>query len=371
MVAGSPAHNAVASFWLNGVAAAFISWTRLVATYIRATTELDSTGSDAALTTFYNNDLGEPYMPARLGQERLPEVLKARGENWPERTVPENTRFLVATVDVQNNMFVVQIFGILPGSPFDVIVIDRFDLRKSDREDADGERLWVKPSAYLDDWNVLIEGVIKKTYPLNDDSGRHMLIRAVGCDSGGREGVTTNAYNFWRRLREQGMATRFHLIKGDVSPGNPRARITYPDSSRRDKLAGARGDVPVLLLNSNLLKDTLHGRLESMVPGQGMFRFPSWFSNSFFSEMCAEVRTPKGWESTVRRRNEAWDLSYYCLGLCISSYVAVERIDWTRPPGWAAPWDTNDLVLQRRDAETVAGFPATTYDLTSLGKLLG
>jgi phage terminase large subunit GpA-like protein len=370
-VVGTPAHNPIASFWLNGVAAAFVTWTRLVAAFVRATNENDNTGSDSALQVFYNNELGEPYAPSKLGQERLPEVLKARAEHWPERTVPVNTRFLIATIDVQQNMFVVQVYGILPGTPFDMVVIDRFDLRKSDREDEDGERLWLKPAAYLSDWDVIIEGVIKKSYPLNDDSGRHMLIRAVGCDSGGKEGVTTNAYQFWRRLREEGLSGRFHLIKGASAPGDPRARITFPDASRRDKFAGARGDVPVLLLNANLLKDTLAGRLDCMVPGQGMFRFPDWLSPQFFAEMTAETRTAKGWESAVRRRNEAWDLSYYALGLCISSYVSVERIDWDHPPGWASTWDKNDLIIQRPDSETVVGFPVPSYDLTNLGRLLG
>ena len=40
-------------------------------------------------------------------------------------------RFLVAAVDVQKNAFVVQVHGIMPGQPFDIVVVDRFKLLKS------------------------------------------------------------------------------------------------------------------------------------------------------------------------------------------------------------------------------------------------
>jgi phage terminase large subunit GpA-like protein len=63
-----------------------------------------------------------------------------------------------------------------------------------------------------------------------------------------------------------------------------------------------------------------------------------------FTEMCVEVRTDKGWENPQNRRNEAWDLAYYAMGVCVSPLIRVEGIDWSRPPGWAAPWDDNDLV---------------------------
>jgi phage terminase large subunit GpA-like protein len=75
-----------------------------------------------------------------------------------------------------------------------------------------------------------------------------------------------------------------------------------------------------------------------------MLRFGRWLPDAWFSEMCVEVRTDKGWINPQDRRNEAWDLSYYCMGVCVSPLIRVEGIDWSRPPGWAAPWDKNDLV---------------------------
>lgn len=367
-VFGPAPRSMIASFWLNGVAAAFTNWKKLVAMFLDANDTYERTQSEESLKKFYNNDLGEPYMPKALGELRLPEVLKARAEPLVERAVPEGVRFLIATVDVQKNMFVCQVFGILPGRPFDTVLIDRFDVRNSKREDEDGNLLWVKPHAYLEDWEELIEKVILKEYPLDDSSGRVMQIKMVGCDSGGREGVTTMAYNFYRRLREDNLHRRFILLKGDPLPNNPRARISYPDSNRKDSKAGARGDVPVMLLNSNLLKDALNGRLDCIEPGKGMYRTPDWLSDQFYAELCSEVRTPKGWDK--KGKNEAWDLSYYCIGLCVSELVRAEHIDWQNPPSWAAEWDDNDLVRSASEQVRFANSANMEYDFGKFAKVL-
>ncbi len=355
---GPTPRTLTASFWLRGVAAAFTSWKQLMARYLDAYDSYIRTGSEEALKKFWNNDLGEPYYPlsARDGL-RLPETLKSRSENLGERVVPPGVRFLIATIDVQKNMWVVSVFGILPGTPFDIVVVDRFEIVKSHRLDDDGERLWVKPHAYIEDWDRITEEVLSKEYPLGDDSGRMMQIKFTGCDSGGKEGVTTMAYNYYRKLRTENQHRRFVLTKGDHKPNMPRTIVSYPDSSRKDKMSAARGDVPVLRMASNLLKDDLNGRLDCLTPGRGMYRTPNWLSDSTYAELCAEVRTEKGWLNTAQARNEQWDLSYACIALCVSEFIRVESIDWTNPPGWAAEWDRNDLVRQpeggKRFANTI------------------
>jgi phage terminase large subunit GpA-like protein len=369
-VFGPKPRTRIASFWLNGVAAAFISWKALVSSYLDAMQEYERTGSEEALKKFYNNDLGEPYYPKSTMNMRLPEVLKARAERLGERTVPADVRFLVATVDVQQNMFVVQVHGIRPGRPYDIVVIDHFDVRKSKRTDSEGERLWVKPHSYLEDWDELVEHVIDKEYMLGDDSGRAMSIKFVTCDSGGKDGVTTKAYEFHRELVKINKHRRFMLVRGDHTPNRPRARITTPDSNRKDEKAVARGDVPVLQLNSNVLKDDLNGRLDCIVPGKGMIYFPDWLSDKFYAQLCSEVRTSKGWENPTRGRNEAWDLLYYCLGICTSELLRVESIDWTSPPSWACEWDKNDLVRQKGESRRFATDNIGELDFAEFGKAL-
>lgn len=370
-VFGPVPRTGIASWWLRGVAAVFTNWRKLMALYLDAQDVYDKTLSEDALKKFYNNDLGEPYYPKSANDNRLPEVLKSRADKGlGERVVPKGVRFMVALVDVQKNMFVVSVFGIMPGSPFDIAVIDRYDVRFSKRRNEDDERLWVKPATYDEDWDELIEHVIEKEYPLGDDSGRMMGMKFVGCDSGGQEGVTGRAYSFYRRLREKNKHRRFILLKGDPKPNNPRARITFPDAGRKDKLTAARGDVPVLLLNSNVLKDDLDGRLDCMTPGKGMYHTPDWLDDSFYSELCSEIRTPKGWENPSHSRNEQTDLSYYCIGLCVSELIKIEWVNWEEPPRWADEWDNNDLVRQPAATPRFANNIESEYDFASFGKAL-
>ncbi len=371
IIRGEGARSSIASFWLNGTASAFQSWISLVANFLNADAEYKRTGGEEALTKFYNNDVGEPYIPKSVEIDRSPEALKERAEHWePEGSVPLHVRTIIGLVDVQQNMFVVHVVGISPGDPYDLTVIDTFRIVKSNRVDVDGDTEWVKPATFLEDWDLLESLVMSKEYPLADGSNRKMRVKLVACDSGGKAGTTGNAYQFWRKMRDAGKAYRFHLLKGDPTPGIPRARIQFPDSSRKDRLAMARGDIPVLMLNSNLLKDALVGRLQSNVPGKGMYRYPSWMADAFFMELCAERRTDKGWIPTERRRNEAFDLGYYAIGVCVSTLLRAEQIDWEHPPSWAAPWDRNDLISSVTEPERFANPADKGYDFSRFAEKL-
>ena len=351
----------IASFWLKGPAAAFQEWSGLVLNYIRAENAYEASGDEKPLQTTTNVDQGEPYIPKSRLSERLPEEMKAKAENWgssaDEPTVPADVRFLVATVDVQARAFVVQVQGFT--SEKDMVIVDGFKIRKSARKDSDGDLLPLDPASFAEDWALLTDQVILRTYPLGDMSGRRMQMKIVGCDSGGREGVTFNAYNYWRSLRAGGELhhRRFALVKGDGSKSAPRATVSWPDSSRKDKLAAARGDVPVVRFNADLLKDQVAGMLGRRVSdersGGGMIRYPHWFEDWFYTQMTNEVRSAKGWENVAKRRNESWDLSYYALGLalrpvdatCPLATISLDRLDFDDPPGWADEWDANDLVF--------------------------
>lgn len=372
-IQGERPRSRFASFWLKGVAAGFQTWGDLVVKYLNAEGEWNRSRSEEALRQFWNNDLGEPYRPKAQQSMRLPETLQSRAAPTDEQHVPPGVRMLIAVVDVQKNAFVVQVHGIAPGTPYDVIVIDRFTILKSHRIDEDGDRHFVRPGVHQEDWDLLIDEVILKTYPLSDGSGRCMTIKLTTCDSGGRAGVTTNAYEFYRRIVIKGLAGRFHLLKGEPRQTAPRCYISYPDQQgRKDRFAASRGDVPVLFLNSLIWKDALANRLEGSTPGRGMIHFPHWLPLWFYKELCVERRTPKGWEGTSGVRNEAWDLLYYCLGTCGSSLLRVEQIDWQKPPTWAQDWDSNPMVVplgQAKSVELTAPKPKR-YDFSSFGKAL-
>lgn len=349
---GKPERTDIASFWLKGTAAAFMPWKDIVHNYLKAMKAYDSHGDLGPLKKTVNTDQGHPFTPPSLEGDRLPEHLKSRARDLGERVVPDGVRFLVATVDVQKNRFVVQVHGI--GADNSIYIVDRFNIKKSRRLDEDGERYMLSPHTHEEDWHILVDEVIEKSYPLGDGSGRRMSIKSVGCDSGGREGVTVRAYNFWRWLRDEHPGShhrRFQLLKGASNRTAPRVALSYPDSERKDRKANARGEVPVLLMNVDMLKDQLDGMLDRADGRMASVVFPDWLPDWFFVELTVEVKDPvKGWQNPKKLRNEAWDLIVYAMAMCITNrHVGLENINWDAPPLWAAEWDDNDMVFSEEE----------------------
>jgi phage terminase large subunit GpA-like protein len=368
---GNPRRSDIASFWVKGPATAFGQWKTLVINYLLAMQEYESTGNDRPLKTTYNTDQGEPYIPPKLRDARSPEDLMQRAADFGEKVVPIGVRFLVASIDVQKHKFVVQVHGVKPAAnTVDLVVIDRFDIQKSERRDEDNERKLVDPASYPEDWDLITSQVIERSYPLDDTSGRQMSIKLVGCDSGGRAGVTTRAYEYYRRLKTQGLAGRFYLLKGASHKSAPRVQKSFPDSDRKDRNAGARGEIPVLMLNTDILKDWLDAALGREEPGAGYIEFADWLTLDFFKELCVEVRNAKGvWENLKKLRNESWDLLAYCYALCVA--LRAEKINWDKPEqAWARTWDENPLVSDPVTTNGVKHKPKDEDDnLTKLRKL--
>lgn len=360
-IVGDAFRSDIASFWLKGVCAAFSDWKTLWLNNMKAEKEYLENGSETALKTTVNVDQGLPYLPKLQANARLPDQIKARAKDFGMKVVPWGVRFLIATIDLQKNRFEVQIHGI--GAGDDIWIIDRFFIQKSERRDKDdpSQLLWVNPGAYPEDWKLLVKQVINKTYPLGDGSGREMAIKQIICDSGGSDGFTANAYAFVRWLKtyeygnnpaddeiwEPGLEARFMLLKGASNENAPRVAITYPDSQRKDSKAGARGEIPVLMINTQMQKDKLNMMLDRTDPRGGRISFPDWLPSTFYSELCVEVKDPKkGWINPKGYRNESWDLLVYCLSALLMPTVMSEYIDWDDPlQGWAKEWAENDLVF--------------------------
>lgn len=370
---GVGARSRTASFWLKGPAARFVTWQTLVERYLLAMQTFERTNETKALKATINTDQGEPFWPLSASDSnRSPEDLQAKHIQWADKKVPYGVRFLIATVDVQKSRFVVQVHGVGPsdsGSGYDLYLIDRFDIQKSKRKDDDGDTLFVKPYAVQEDWELITEQVVDREYELEDGSG-FMGIKITGIDSGGKSGTTTQAYNYWRSMRDEGRGSRVLLIKGEPKLGAPRAEIDYPDSDRKDRSAGARGEIPVLFLNSNVLKDALLGMLETDGSNGGRYFFNKWTPDFVYAEMTAEFRNDKGqWQNPSKRRNEAWDLAYYCIGLCV--FLKVERFDWNNPEPWYDEWSNNSLVRRVDQEKRFASSPSTDYGFARFGAALG
>lgn len=361
VVTGHPRRSTIASFWLKSPPAGLTDWETIVTNYLNAKRERDETNNEEPLKSCYGLDLGLPYTPKALQAVRVPETLMERKRDFGTQAdprVPRNGRFLIATIDVQKSRFVVQVHVILPQG--DISIIDRFDIKHSQRTDEIGNLYWVSPGSYQEDWRLLIERVIKKDYAIADSSGRRMRIKMTLCDMHGEQGVTTQALNFWRFLRrgpqedekeddsgwESGLADRFLLLRGTGKRDVQRVTLKYPDAQRKDRHSGARGDVPVLEVNSNVNKDFLDGLLDREAAHGGRIDFADWLPESFFKELCVEIRDEKMmWKNPRNERNESWDLLVYCLAATLTRTINLELIDWSDPPPWADEWDVNPLVF--------------------------
>ncbi len=346
-VVGEPRRTKIVSYWQPGVSAAYQNWESLIQKYLNALRVYDITGAEESLKTITNVDFGAPYLPRRLMSDIGSKDIESRAEDVVKRAVMPGVRFLTATVDVQKNHFVVQVHG--RGMGDERWIVDRFNIRNSRRED-NGEIQPVDPATYIEDWDLITERVIKKSYPLADDSGRTMSILAVASDAYGLPGVTERAYKYWKGLKRLGLHSRFFLVKGD-RPGphthKPRVSRTFPDNSGRSaRKANARGEIPVWLLNTTLLKDTMSADLKRTERGPRYIHFPDWLNGQFYEELTVEVRTEKGWENPSKGRNESFDLLSYDEGLVLAylSERRIAEIDWSKPPRWAADWDTNSNV---------------------------
>ena len=334
---GDPRRSRIASFWMEGPAAAYQTLSQLVYKLLTAEQEYETTGSEETLKTVINTDWGLPYLPRASMEQRKSELLEQRAEPVPSRSVPDGINFLVATVDVQagrHRRFVVQVTGY--GSRGERWIIDRYNITQSLRGDSDGESQRIDPASYPEDWDVLLTDVFHKSWPLASDPSQQMRLMAMAVDSGGEDGVTDNAYKFWRRCRRDGLGKRIYLFKGDSIRRAKLITRTFPDNTgRTGRRAQAAGDVPLWLLQTDALKDRVNNALWRDSPGPGYVHFPDWLGSWFYDELTYEERSSDGkWSKPGRGANEAFDLMVYAEALVILH--GYEKIRWPDAPEWAS-----------------------------------
>ncbi|MFD1557080.1 terminase gpA endonuclease subunit [Paraburkholderia silviterrae] len=352
-----------AGFWIVGAMSPFIlgGIGGLARAKVKAERELEVSGDDRGLRQVTVKQFGFPYAPKRGVGSVDANVLAERAEpDLKLEIVPQGVRFITAFVDVQIAHFDWLMRGWGVGG--ENWIIDR------GRTPAD-------PATSAEDWDQLLK-LIAKTYPLDDGSGRHMPIRALGFDSGGSPGVTQQAYAAWMRWRKKEKCIR--LIgkiagrdawtvlptKGAKSLDAPKLIVNYPDTGRQANKAAARGAVPVAQFNPNSFKDDLMGQLQGALPGNWYVHFPHALRSPeephvWFEQLTAEARAKNGrWEKIVTsRRNEALD---QLVGTHVMAHLhGLSTIDWTKPPSWAAPWDINSSLIGAAPKQAAASAPET------------
>lgn len=347
-------HSKWATFWFEGVIAAYASWKMLVYRYVNALEQFDDVGDEEALKSFINVNMGRPYVLQRKGDEVSAHELQERANlnPYPRGVVPFGGRFLFMTIDVQggkhNSRFIVQaqVFG----EGLQRWVIDRFEILTNPNRNGDR----VNPAVYAEDWDLLIDLVIKKTYPLADGSGRVMKPLLTLCDSGGSAefkhgratSVTEFSYQFYNRLKTKKLQHLFRLVKG----GSNRNQADLVKESFPDKRSKhAHGEIPLLILHSNRLKNRVTASYQRDEEGSRYFHLPSWAERDWFDELTVEFIDEKGdWQKPANSNNESFDLCAYAEAGMF--YKGGDAILWDNPPNWACEWQLNINVVDANQA---------------------
>ena len=367
-ISGTPRESSIAGYWLGGAAATYITWETLLRKHMQALLDYALNGSELALQTTINTDQSMPYTSRHLA-DAAASASDPAARVEPEREryiVPDEGRFLVASVDVQggkNARFEVQVHAI--GEHQEEWLVDRYPIKWSKREGMGDDYAPLDPATHPEDWDLITEKVVKATYRTNDPE-REMRVKLTLVDSGGEDGVTDKAYAWFRRVRKAGLQHRVRLVKGDSGKNL--------DCYFRETMVGAQqgqGVVPLQRLNPNKIKDVVAACLKRKVPGPGYYHFPEakgpknphgWLPPSFFDELAAEVRNERGVWEQIRLRNETLDLCCYIKAG--GMMLGVDRKGfWDAPPRWARPHAENSEVIspearrEMREATPAASLP--------------
>jgi phage terminase large subunit GpA-like protein len=360
-IVGEPMHSTVRGYWLGGVAATFQSWRSIIENHLQGLRDFALTGSEEKLKTTTNVDQGMPYMSRHLAEvqadAQTPEARAVIG--MQQNVVPDWTRCVVVGVDVQGGIharFEVQVHAVGPFG--EQQLVSRFHLKESMRKGMGAEFAPIDPAGYAEDWDVITEKVLRATWRTPSE-GREIRAKLVVVDTGGEgkgnggEGVTHNAYDWFRRVRKQGMAARVMLYKGGSDPAAPIIKESMVGARGK-----AKGDVPLFVCNPNLLSDIVDSGLRRTSPGPGYIHFPApkhpvtnpngWLPAAFFDELQAEVRQPNGTWAQLRKRNESFDLCRMIRAGMLR--LALDKVlDWNVVPPWLAPLEKNSEIVLRED----------------------
>ncbi|MCG9785403.1 phage terminase large subunit family protein [Vibrio brasiliensis] len=354
-------NTTLATFHFDGVVAAFNTWESMMSEYYSALNHYERTGDESKLQAYENTTRGRPYVPKLRETDLTIDMLMERPNPnaLPQGIVPEDTRFLIATVDVQggaNSRFDVQVTAVnefLQWQPVDGFQI----LVNPNREVADVAQR-IKPHVYPEDWICIYEQVMLKEYKIAGHD--KTIIPAFSlCDSGGSaddngEGNTTfNAYNFVRYLQGKGVDNRFMLLKG-----NPRAfkekyhdgwtKVSFPDSEKDHPFA-ARKDIPLLNLNSNVLKNTVYTSLKTEGTDERLsFRAPlGWAGRDWYESLLSEEIDDYGrWEKHPHKPNENFDHAQYLFAAMY--HLGVFAMEFDKCPPWARAIDQGNSNVSEK-----------------------
>ncbi len=236
------------------------------------------------LQVFINTVLGESW--EEQGDAVEADSLAGRLEEYAAE-VPHGVGLLTAAVDVQKDRLEVQVMGWGAGEECWLVEFQQI------HGDPGGGEVWED----LDD--VLFRKFVHQ-------SGVEVTISATFIDSGGHHTDEVYRYCTGRSFK------RVYACKGQARPGSE--LVSRPSRNNRFR---AR----LFMIGTDSAKDAIFSRLRLREPGPGYIHLPSWTEREWMAQLTAEKavrRYIRGKGSKreyvkTRQRNEALDLTVYCL----------------------------------------------------------
>lgn len=334
----------VASYALNGAAAAFASWEGLVTSFETAKRQFDRFNDDTELARVYYTERGEPYLPRsaeRDGELSLVD-LKDNARSADRGTCPSWVRFVTTSVDVQGTYFACAVTGWgLDGSR---ILLDRFDFVQPPEGAPGAADRGINPARYSEDAEVLVE-LADREYPVQ---GEVYALKPVALvvDFNGPSGWSDNAEKFWRARKAAGQGHLWFLSmgRGGFHLGD---RVWHATPERGSKGKKARS-IKLLNMAVDRMKDTVIAALSKLDGAAGAYSVPDWLPEHHVAELVSERRGAKGYDKRPGvARNETLDLSVQAQA--IAEHKGLNRINPESPPAWAVIGGSNPFAVARRD----------------------
>jgi phage terminase large subunit GpA-like protein len=353
----------VASYSLNGAAAAFGSWEGIVTAFELATRQFAAFNDDSELSRVWYTERGEPYLRQGNGVdgELSVSVLRDNVRDAERGVAPSWARFVTVSIDVQGNRFEVMVTAW--GGDGTRIIIDRFQLTQPRADapaarDFEGRPRNVDPGRYAEDAEVLT-ALASKVYPVQ---GARFGLRpcALVVDFNGPAGWSDNAEKFWRARRKAGQGHLWFLSRGlGGFAQRDRVWLATPERGSRGKKARS---IKLLNMAVDRLKDSVLAALGRFEAGAGAYPVPRWLEAAHLDEMLSERRGAKGYDLKPGVvRNETLDLSVQALA--VAEQKGLNRINPDAPPNWATVGDENPHAVPMTASEMPVAMPgAETTD---------
>ena len=272
------------------------TWSNLMAEY------LESKKDQEQLKTFINTTCGEVYEDEYHTKANADELLqRASTETYEQGIPPKEVLILTLGCDVQDDRLSMSVIGY--GRNEEMYLIDR-------------KVIYGSPSR-PELWKQMDEVLLSK---YKNENGIEMKIESAAIDTGGH--FTHETYQYVRERRQFGlMAIKGASQKDKPMVGKPKwVDITFSGKALKK-------GVELFLVGTDVIKTTLHNKLNDAQIGQGYIHFYPKISIDYFEELTAErqiLKYKNGYQDRVwvkksNARNEALDEMVY-------SYASFQRL---------------------------------------------